>query len=490
MAEAMDHQLTILRRGMIIACTVTVLIIGLVTYQLHTHITKLITFPIHRNHIRVINEWPLCPIQKNTNDICIHRQANQTQIEVICGKINATTTSTTTTTTISLGSDCKERDYDLIVVPKELMQDVSDHVKRIMIVQGDGKNFGQELDGFVQTRSQWVIDPFGGDGFEILKTFKEDKERMSLQAQLDRLQHRCTNFFYGIINRSGFGSVWHTAGLGLAWTLYYNMTLFIQLDEHLQPKPSFQGFIPTTTCSYSDLEAAFTTLPPETDFSKWTDSTVNFKSLTDDVGPLGDKRELIIPTFNHRGHFWWRSVLTYYVIRPNAQTREWIRGLQQQQGEGLQEHDRATTVMLRTRDCISIHVRHGDKGTESRLIPFYRYMTKAYEIHERTGVSNIYLMTDDQKVIEATKNYPTFKIYYQIMPRTNRGWEKDVTSGKVSREDQAKMFLKDLYSTTQCRHTIVTYSSNVGRLIGEIRMATEYEAPDVFSMDAVWVMEP
>ncbi|KAF9954962.1 hypothetical protein BGZ70_010405, partial [Mortierella alpina] len=87
----------------------------------------------------------------------------------------------------------------------------------------------------------------GSRGYERLTSFA-DAERRALHEELDKLQHRCDNFYYG------FGSSWHTITLALAYSLYHNMTLVIP-NEHAP-------FIPITSCTEADMERSFASHPP------------------------------------------------------------------------------------------------------------------------------------------------------------------------------------------------------------------------------------
>ncbi|KAG0233355.1 hypothetical protein BGW41_001517 [Actinomortierella wolfii] len=331
-----------------------------------------------------------------------------------------------------------------------------------MIVHGVG--IGTELDAFVQRKSRWVIDLMGaGSRYEVLTTF-EDKERVELQGLLDQLQNRCDRFFRGAINPFGFGSEWHNMGLGLAYGLYYNMTLFTP-DKH-------NYFIPMTTCTEDQMKDAFSKHPPETNYSLWNPSTVNYDSVGIDVQILLKNSPIILQEYAHKGHFWWRSMLTYYAVRPNTKLREILR-----------------SKLTFPTPCISIHVRHSDKHYEATLIDMPAYMEKAKAYKDKTGISDIFLMTDDDAVIQATKDYPEFRFHYMDVPRTNKGWQADTNAG-ISRDQQEINFLVDVFSATQCQHSIVTYSSNVGRLIAEIMYATHNKEPDVVSMDTEWQMAP
>ncbi|KAF9359521.1 hypothetical protein BGX26_012154 [Mortierella sp. AD094] len=240
----------------------------------------------------------------------------------------------------------------------------------------------------------------------------------------------------------------------------------------LYPISEYEYFIPVTTCTKGDLERAFADNPPETDILRLDDSTINFRSIGVDVQQLMMYSKIIKPEYHHKGHFWWRSMLTYYAIRPNSRLREVLR--------------RSWNSMA---PCMSIHVRHSDKWMEALPLDLGFYMKYAEIYRNRTGVSSIYLLTDDQFVIERTKTYTDFQFYYMDVPRSNKGWWFDRDQG-VSMDIQERNFLIDIYTAAQCQHSILTYSSNVGRLIAELTFALRNTEPSVVSLDELWMMDP
>ncbi|KAG0196545.1 hypothetical protein BGX28_009998 [Mortierella sp. GBA30] len=396
--------------------------------------------------------WSDCPIRVHT-DTCVHYAANFSTVEKLCGS------AFTTNHTISFGR-CQDRTYDMILTTTGFMEESSKNTNTMVVL---GFGIGAVLDDFVQTRSRWVIDLMGGEGYEVLLS-TADTEGLALHKELDDLQRRCERFFNGGINPFGFGSYWHTLVLALAHSLYHDMTLF--------PPGKLKNFIPITTCTEKDMEISFAAHPPETDFRKWITSTVNYKSEGADVWDLMRKDHNIKPEYKHKGLFWLRSMLTYYVIRPNSKLREKIR-----------RSSKAVTP------CMSIHVRHSDKHLEATQIGLADYMERASQYKEKTGISQIYIMTDDDAVIQSTKSYTDFQFQYQDIARSNKGWLVDKNEG-LSIDKQEEIFLLDLYSATRCQHNILTYSSNVGRLTGEVSYALRKKEPDAVSLDRNWYTEP
>ncbi|KAF9290020.1 hypothetical protein BGZ68_008101 [Mortierella alpina] len=358
--------------------------------------------------------------------------------------------------------NCQDRFYESIITTMDFMEVVSEHTN-VMIVQG--VDIGQAVDNFVQTRSRWLIDLMGSRGYEKLTSFA-DTERRALHEELDRLQHRCDNFFYGSLHFHGFGSRWHTMTLALAYSLYYDMTLFIPNEHAL--------FIPITSCTATDMERSFARHPPVTAISDLNSTTVNFETplKVDMLASLGN-RTMILPRYEDKGHYWWRAMLTYYAVRPNYKLRELVR--------------RSSKAVP---PCIAIHVRHSDKVQEAHLFDLADYMAQASQLRAKSGASNIYLMTDDQRVIESTQHYLSdFQFRYMELLRSNEGWEKEIDGG-LSREKQEEVFLTDLYSAVRCDQSVVTHSSNIGRLIAELSYAIRNSEPDAVSLDEKWKMDP
>ncbi|KAG0378961.1 hypothetical protein BGX24_002245 [Mortierella sp. AD032] len=121
---------------------------------------------------------------------------------------------------------------------------------------------------------------------------------------------------------------------------------------------------------------------------------------------------------------------------------------------------------------MSVHVRHSDKYAEAKLLDLPSYMSKVEEYEKQTKVSNIYLMSDDSNVIKTTEQYKNFQFQYLDIPRPNRSWKFDTWRG-IPKDIHKRDFLLDVYAAAQCELQILTYSSNVGRLIGELAYAIQ-----------------
>ncbi|KAG0049384.1 hypothetical protein BGZ83_005843 [Gryganskiella cystojenkinii] len=402
-------------------------------------------------NLKVVEKPSVCPLPQGAT-VCVHSAASKAALVNICGDFSASTGS------------CQDRTYGSIITTKDHIGDVSEYTLRI-IVQGEGSEFGDAVDKFVQRQSRWIVDITQGDGYELLTTF-DDPRRLAYMSQLDLIQHRCANFFNGAINGNGFGSKWHTVALGLSFGLFYNMTL-------MTPEV-LNNFIPLTSCTKADMERAFEKSPPEHIFANWTESTINFQTVGDDLVDMVHQSypKTKTPGFEDKDLFWLRSMVAYYATRPNYQLRQQFR-----------QHSPIQTP------CMSIHVRHSDKHWEAEPFEFPDYMSKAEEYKSQTGVSNIYVMSDDGKVIKATEQYKNFRFQHLDVPRPNVAWYAEKDRG-MPLDMLERDFLLDVYAAAQCEHQILTYSSNVGRLIGELSYGIRNKEPSLVSLDSEWSMWP
>lgn len=425
-----------------------------VNFIIHFRLTTIKRIEGYTN-LKVVERPSVCPLPQGAT-VCVHSEASKAALVDICGDFSASTGS------------CQDKTYGSIVTTKDYIGDVSEYTLRI-VVQGKGSELGEAVDKFVQRRSRWIVDIMQGDEYELLTTF-DDSRRLAFMSQLDLIQHRCANFFNGATNDSGFGSKWHAVALGLSIGLYRNMTL-------MTPEV-LDNFIPLTSCTEADMERAFKKTPPEHLFANWKESTINFQTNFQTVGKDLDYmidqayNETKTPGFEDKDLFWLRSMVAYYATRPNHQLREQFRQYSP----------------IRT-PCMSVHVRHSDKYAEATLLDLPSYMIKAEEYRNQTGVSNIYIMSDDDKVIKSTEQYKNFQFQYLEVPRPNKAWSSETWRG-VPKAMLERNFLLEVYAAVQCQHQILTYSSNVGRLIGELSYAIRNEEPSLISLDIEWWMYP
>lgn len=130
---------------------------------------------------------------------------------------------------------------------------------------------------------------------------------------------------------------------------------------------------------------------------------------------------------------------------------------------------------------LGIHVRTGDKITtgEMKAIPFERYLEEIRRFQETTHrqTLTIYLMTDSQSVLkffqekkEASWNFVTLPS--PVLAPTGHNQQ---AYNKLPTDVKMKAFyhfLAEVQVLSECPHSIVTFSSNIGRLIHLLKKGT------------------
>ena len=108
-------------------------------------------------------------------------------------------------------------------------------------------------------------------------------------------------------------------------------------------------------------------------------------------------------------YYWWRAVSASYYIRPNAAT---LKALEKHRTLPIKlnkkdKHNKKKTALSipdeNNGQCISIYVRHGDKGSEMKLVPFARYTEAVETIMTR-------YLNNTNPVVPGTKGKPAIFI--------------------------------------------------------------------------------
>ncbi|EGX44419.1 hypothetical protein AOL_s00193g1 [Orbilia oligospora ATCC 24927] len=112
--------------------------------------------------------------------------------------------------------------------------------------------------------------------------------------------------------------------------------------------------------------------------------------------------------------YWWRAQAAAYIMRFNRNTSRRLK--QFRLGEDTKQLGLHWDVNGDPRNVdvpfplpegtISMHVRHGDKGSEMRLVPFNDYVVRAEKFSAENPLGNwkrAFLSTEDPNVIEQMK---------------------------------------------------------------------------------------
>ncbi|KAF3933862.1 hypothetical protein ABW19_dt0202193 [Dactylella cylindrospora] len=116
--------------------------------------------------------------------------------------------------------------------------------------------------------------------------------------------------------------------------------------------------------------------------------------------------------------YWWRAQAAAYIMRFNSNASRRLKEFRLGGGDtkqlGIQwdvngDPKDVNMPFPMPEGTISIHVRHGDKGSEMRLVPFNDYVVRAEKFVAENPLGNwkrAFLSTEDPNVIEQMKTMP------------------------------------------------------------------------------------
>ncbi|KAH8812746.1 hypothetical protein F5884DRAFT_856041 [Xylogone sp. PMI_703] len=189
--------------------------------------------------------------------------------------------------------------------------------------------------------------------------------------------------------------------------------------------------------------------------------------------------------------YWWRGQAAAYIMRLNSKASARMKELRlgkDVKQSGIQwDHDgepqEVEMPFPMPEGTISMHVRHGDKGSEMRLVPFNDYVVRG----EKFGAENplgmwkrAFLSTEDPNVIEQMKamaritpfSYSSSNArwtwYWSDIPRLNTSPETQLREFG-NRTDLTIKWILQLVMAIECDVFVGTRGSGWNRLIDSLR---------------------
>ncbi|CAF1542432.1 unnamed protein product [Adineta ricciae] len=190
--------------------------------------------------------------------------------------------------------------------------------------------------------------------------------------------------------------------------------------------------------------------------------------------------------------YWWRGQATAYILRLNELSLSKIRALRLDPllHTGFTV-DKSSKLLQNIpvpfpmpAHSFNIHVRHGDKGKEMRLIPFRQYVEEAEWFAKQNPNSYhklAFLSSEDPSIFDEAKQITSVTFDYGLTsPNENWIWYmskiKRLNTGPVqqlrvfqSRSDATLSWLLQLFMALECDGFVGTLNSNWNRIIDELR---------------------
>jgi hypothetical protein len=156
----------------------------------------------------------------------------------------------------------------------------------------------------------------------------------------------------------------------------------------------------------------------------------------------------------------WQHVASSFLMRPINSFQKEID--QVQIALGWHDENRCKNSV------ISMHVRHGDKGLEAKLLAFSDYIEELNKWWDQVGKSQkqmfscIFIATDDKDLQESFNDSPYIESKNGHRYRVLGLWQNDVANGVEKYKDGG--MLTDLFLLSKGSVFLFTFSSNFGTL--------------------------
>ncbi len=163
---------------------------------------------------------------------------------------------------------------------------------------------------------------------------------------------------------------------------------------------------------------------------------------------------LSINNIEQNEKWYWRIQGATFVTRLNERTVNWIR-----------EYEKESCKDCKNEYDISTHIRHGDKGSEMRLIDADVYK-EAIKIITSLGMKKnytVYVNADDQESVDVIHSLP-YDIASFNQSRHNFGYNENKLEKHVG-----LISFANLYNQVRADHIVGTIGSNWVRLIYELK---------------------
>ena len=311
-----------------------------------------------------------------------------------------------------------------------------------------------------------------------------------VQEAIWKWQHpqscKASRFLVWRLWNAGLGADLHTLAQALSFAMSTNRILIIDtsavwwyaMDRHPATLECF--FVPPSNCSLSDignlneidiLEPTFKYNDKKKNMIAFGRRSVEEGGATTVANPLRSYGDVAnswksIPRqeWKEYGYQWWMSQSIRYLLRT---MQPWFI-------EKYHHWVRVTFPDGIPKKIIGIHVRHGDKYKEMRLLSFSKYMSIAEDLRRKDPeLTSIFLSTEDPSVIKEASEYSinVWKFYFTNNIRSNEGSPREYAL-LIGTSLLGEISFVNLFIQEQCSHWIGTDSSNWNRLINELRLTS------------------
>jgi hypothetical protein len=167
---------------------------------------------------------------------------------------------------------------------------------------------------------------------------------------------------------------------------------------------------------------------------------------------------------------WWKGQLLYFLMRPNKRLEGMITN--EKMRLGLPEK------------FIGLQIRHSTTWKYNRRnTPLKEFMQCAVYAKDYTGIKNVFVSTENAKVIRNLKKYKGFKFFYTKNERSNLNQARAIMKGELDGVEEGRIAMLNLFLMREASVFICGFRSNWGRLVMEHMLATDNKPDVIISLD-------
>jgi hypothetical protein len=199
--------------------------------------------------------------------------------------------------------------------------------------------------------------------------------------------------------------------------------------------------------------------------------------------------------------YWFRGQVAAYLMRPNAATARAFRALRTKKGALLtsagpeapaaQAAALAAAALPFPPGMVSLHIRHGDKHVEMKLVPTEAYLEAAVRLVKMHPMAlaprGIFMSTEDPEApVTATKmlgerpELSQWSLAWYDVPRANSNGPEQLNQFDLPRGQLTRIWILQILLALECDAWVGTRGSNWNRIIDELRCVWVPKCQNVF----------
>ena len=214
-----------------------------------------------------------------------------------------------------------------------------------------------------------------------------------------------------------------------------------------------------------------------------------------------------LPADANAAKYWFRGQAAAFLMRPNAATAAAFRALRVAPGALLfaagpavapARVQAAAAAFPLPPGTVSLHIRHGDKGQEMKLVGTAAYLRAAAALARLHPMPlagrNLFLSTEDPSAVTEAADLLASELHawalaWYDVPRANSNGPLQLAQLGVPRGQLTRVWLLQLLLALECDAWVGTRGSNWNRLIDELRCVWVPKCQQLFAEvgeDASW----